>query len=95
MTGAWPERELGKMGALGNPLGRRTAELEAEGEQSTHQLGHEMGKMDHERIRTPRADSVCVLANPRRARGRCERRKGTVEIKASAIRSIGHAGGMD
>ena len=60
MTGAWPERELGKMGALGNPLGRRTAELEAEGEQSTHQLGHEMGKMDHERIRTPRADSVCV-----------------------------------
>ena len=48
------------MGALGNPLGRRTAELEAEGEQSTHQLGHKMGKMDHERIRTPRADSVCV-----------------------------------
>ena len=42
-----------------------------------------------------RADSVCVLANPRRARGRCERRKGTVEIKASAIRSIGHAGGME
>ena len=42
-----------------------------------------------------RADSVCVLANSRRARGRCERRKGTAEIKASAIRSTGHAGGME
>lgn len=42
-----------------------------------------------------RADSVCVLANSRRARGRCERRKGTAEIKASAIRSTGHAEGME
>lgn len=68
------------MGALGNPLGRRTAELEAEGEQSTQQLGHEMGKMDHERIRTPRADSVCV----------CGRTVGSTPVQGA-----GHVGNIE